>query len=180
MSLLVWAYVLEVVDKEDERENQPLFQMIQEMDVEYDNIIVDDTQDQPELKNLLGVIPKQDSILVRSIVDLAGSTQELQDTLSVLSEKKILLCSCEEPYLSGDGYMEQLQGWQQIFQQLKNKKQRLAYQKAVSEGKVGRPPKGKEIEKVVGLYHQRKLSFEQAQALTGLSRSTLYRYLKEE
>ena len=177
---MVWAYVLEVVDKEDERKNTHLFQLIQEMGVDYDSIIVDDTSDQPELKKLLAEIPDGDSLLVRSVVDLASSIQELKDTLFVLSEKRILLCSCEEPYLSGEGYMEQLQGWQAVLQELKSKKQKMAYQQAVSAGKVGRPTKAKELEKVVGLYHQGKVSFEQAQALTGLSRSTLYRYIKEE
>ena len=54
-----------------------------------------------------------------------------------------------------------------------------ATKQAVVEGKVGRPSKAKEVEKVIVMFKEGKVSMEHLQALTGLSKSTLYRYIKE-
>ena len=66
-----------------------------------------------------------------------------------------------------------------IFQDFNKKKKEQAYKQAVVEGKVGRPSKAKEVEKVIVMFKEGKVSMEHLQALTGLSKSTLYRYIKE-
>ena len=127
---------------------------------------------------LLNQLSHGDTLLVRSVVDLADSADDLIDALSVLSEKKVTLCSYEEPYLSEEQYLKQVTGIISIYHELSQKKKSRAYKKAVSEGKVGRPSKVQNIKDLIMLYQSNKVSMEQLQALTGLSKSTLYRYIK--
>lgn len=178
---MLWAYILENGNGEDQRDNSPLFQLINEMEVEEDNLFFDmDTcVERSELQRLLVKIPSESRLIIRSVLDLADSIEELVDTLSVLSEKQIVLCSCMESFLSGLDYIEQLTGCMELIRYYKKRKQEVAYKKAVAEGRVGRPTKATEIEKAIDLYNTGKLTFEQMQALSGVSRSTLYRRIKE-
>ena len=63
-----------------------------------------------------------------------------------------------------------------MYQEFQKKKKEVAYKKAVVEGKVGRPKKVKGAVKELSL----DLSVKQIQDLTGLSRSTIYRYKKSK
>ena len=170
-SSMLWAYILEVSGAEDERRNQGLFQIIKELEVadEFCFFDMSGTGNRSELKELLHQIQDSDTLVVRSVIDLADTLKEMVDVLSALAEKKITLCS----------YLNQVTGILSIFQDFNKKKKEQAYKQAVAEGKVGRPSKAKEVEKAVVMFKEGKVSMEQLQALTGLSKSTLYRYIKE-
>lgn len=178
---MLWAYILEVSGAEEDRQNQGLFQIIKELEVadEFCFFDMSGTGNRSELKELLHQIQDNDTLVVRSVVDLADTLKEMIDALSVLAEKKITLCSYEESYLCGKSYLNQVTGILSIFQDFNKKKKEQAYKQAVIEGKVGRPSKAKEVEKVIVMFKDGKVSMEQLQALTGLSKSTLYRYIKE-
>lgn len=180
-SSMLWAYILEVSGAEDERRNQGLFQIIKELEVadEFCFFDMSGTGNRSELKELLHQIQDSDTLVVRSVIDLADTLKEMVDVLSALAEKKITLCSYEESYLCGKSYLNQVTGILSIFQDFNKKKKEQAYKQAVAEGKVGRPSKAKEVEKAVVMFKEGKVSMEQLQALTGLSKSTLYRYIKE-
>ena len=61
------------------------------------------------------------------------------------------------------------------------KKQQAGYRKACAEGRVGRPPtKSKDIEQAIELYKSDACTISQITALTGVSKTTLYRVLKEQ
>ena len=63
----------------------------------------------------------------------------------------------------------------------KKKKQVAGYRKACAEGRVGRPPtKSKDIEQAIELYKSDACTISQITALTGVSKTTLYRVLKEQ
>lgn len=55
----------------------------------------------------------------------------------------------------------------------------MGYQKAVDEGRVGRPAKTDDVEKAIKLYETGTYTISQIVQLTGVSKSTLYKYLKE-
>ena len=59
------------------------------------------------------------------------------------------------------------------------KKKEMGYQIAVLEGKVGRPAKTEEILKAVEMYKSGKFKVSQIEVITGISKSSLYRYLQE-
>ena len=173
---MVWAYVIENSFEINFQSNQEIFKLINEIDIADANCFFDmggDTE-RPELKNLLKQIQSKDTLIIRSINDLADTTEDLLKTLSVLSKKKIDLCSLHEPYLSEISYLDQIQGLWGLYQDFQRKKKEVAYKKAVANGKVGRPKKVKGSLKELSL----DLSVKQMQDLTGLSRSTIYRYKK--
>lgn len=177
---MLWAYILEVGKDESSRTNAPVFQLIKELEIEDANCFfdIDGTGSRPELKDLLEQIQHGDRLIVRSAVDLADTIEELINTLTILTEKQITLCSYAESYLCGENYLRQIKGIGSIYQHFNVKKKADAYKQAVAEGKVGRPSKAKEVDKAVELFKANKVTMEQLQALTGLSKSTLYRYIK--
>lgn len=181
MVILLWGYVLENGNSEDKRNNQPLFQLIEQLEIADDNLYFDMYgKEQTELNKLLNAIQPEDRLVIRSVEDLADSIEELIKIFNLLSEKKISLCSCEEPFLSGENYADNLKAYIKLQKYFIEKKKQKGYQKAVAEGRVGRPQKESDIKKAIELYKSEKLTVEQITAVTGISKSTLYRYINKE
>lgn len=175
---MLWAYILEN-EKEIKRNNQPLFLLINEMEIGVDNIYSDlDGSDKVELKKLLDEIEPESTFLIRSVEDIADTLSELLEVFEILTEKHISLCSCCEPFLCGEDYLENLRGFINLQKAFADRKKKIGYEKALAEGRVGRPSKGQDIKKVIGLYEKGLLTMKQVESLTGVSKSTIYRYLK--
>ena len=181
-AVVTYAYVLENIDITEKRNNQPLFLLIEQLEVTDDNIYVDKDTDteRNELMKLLAEIKPYSKLLVRSIVDLAETFTILKSVLQKLTEKKIVLFSCEEPFLCGDEFLEYLTAFAKMFVVYERKKQRMGYNKALENGLVGRPKKSKEVEQAIKLYNSGLFKISQIEIITGVSKSTLYRYLKME
>ena len=177
---MIWAYVLENMGLEDNRNNQNLFLLINDLEIPDDNRYFDCNLDRPELKNLLEVLQPGDRLAIRSVMDLADSLSDLIGVLQKLSDKQVTLCSCLEPYLCGEDYLETLTGFAQLYVSFEKKKQQQSYKKAVEDGTVGRPTKAKEVEQALSMYQSGKYKVNQIESITGVSKSTLYRYLKNE
>lgn len=177
--MLNFAYVLEVGT--EDRSNTPIFQKIMELDLKDNEVFFDMEGDpQTQLDCLLTQIGPNDNLFIRSLLDLSDTAYGMIDILSVLTHKGVALHSCVEPYLPEHGYLEVVQGIMQIIKDYNQKKQKAAYGKAVEKGKVGRPAKlgAEDKEKVVHLYQEEKASIKDIQAITGLSKSTIKRYLR--
>ena len=176
------AYVLENIENKDFRNNQPLFLLIKDLEIEDDNIFIDSDTDKsrPELQNLLGVIKPGDRLAIRSVQDLSDILSDLIGVFQKLTDTGITLCSCEEPFLSGDDYLDILNGFAKLYVDFEKKKQRQAYRQAVNEGTVGRPAKTKEVKQALSMYNSGNYKVAQIEAVTGVSKSTLYRYLKNK
>ena len=179
LSVMLWGYVLENNDTGKFRNNQPLFLLIEEMEIQEDNLVFDmEGEEQTELQELLTKLNTGDRLVVE---DLADSFSDLVDIFNKLDQKEISLCSCKEPFLSGEEYKDNLAGWIELTKILREKKKQKSYAKAVAEGRVGRPIKVQDIQKAVDLYNNSEtLTVEQITAITGVSKSTLYRYLKDD
>lgn len=181
MSILLWGYVLENSNCEEMRDNQPLFKIIQQLEIADDNLYFDmDGKEQTELNKLLKDIQIEDRLVIRSVEDLADNMEELIKIFKVLSDKKISLCSCEEPFLSGEDFADNLNSYIKLHKCFIEKKKQKAYQKAVAEGRVGRPVKESDIKKAIDLYKSNNFTVEQITAVTGISKTTLYRYINKE
>lgn len=181
VDFMLWGYILENNNSEKMRDNQSLFQLIEQLEIADDNLYFDmDGKEQTELNKLLKDIQLEDRLVIRSVLDLSDSMDELIKILKLLSEKKISLCSCEEPFLSGEDYADNLNSYLKLHKQFIEKKKQKAYQKAVAEGRVGRPVKESDIKKAIDLYKSNNFTVEQIKAVTGISRTTLYRYINKE
>lgn len=177
---MIWAYVLENMCLEDVRSNQNLFLLIKDLEIPEDNQYFDRDLHGPELKNLLEVLQHGDRLAIRSVLDLADTLSGLISVFQKLTKKQITLCSCEESYLCGDDYLDTLNGFARLYIDFEKKKQQQSYQKALESGSVGRPAKTREVEQALTMYQSGKYKIGQIEAITGISKSTLYRYLKNE
>ena len=81
----------------------------------------------------------------------------------------------------GKKYMKVFRDLPRLYVLFQKKKQVAGYRKACAEGRVGRPAiKSKEIEQAIELYKSDACTISQITALTGVSKTTLYRVLKEQ
>ena len=178
---MVYAYVIGTQEDEDTRKNRQLFLRIKELGICDDGIFLEeDPESKQEFGALLDTISHGDTLLIRSISDLDGDINCLaNDILPYLKELKVELISCEEPFLCGLDYADT---WKAIIQLLKNhsrQKAKESYQKAVQEKRVGRPSDEDNVAKAVELYRSEKYKIAEIERITGVSKSTLYRHLKE-
>ena len=176
---MIWAYVLENQGVEDLRSNQPIFLLINELNISEDHIAFDSDTARPELSWLLAELSAGDRLIVRSVEDMADTLTDLQMVLQLLTDKQITLCSCTEDFLCGEDYLSALTGCMALVTAFRKKKQKSAYAKAHSAGKVGRPEKTKAIEQAVAMRQTGLFSIGQISAVTGISKSTLYRHLEK-
>lgn len=178
---MVWAYVMENGFGAEEHSNQPVFELIQKVGVSDEQIVFEQTEDRPELRKLLERLHEEDILIVRSVADLADDVINLIRVFQTLAEKQVSLCDCEEAFLSGKDYLDVVTKFTQLYVLFQKKKQQAGYKKACEEGRVGRPAiKQKEIEQAMNLYWNSDYTIRQIAVLTGVSKSTLYRALKEQ
>lgn len=179
---MTYAYVLENIEMKEQRNNQPLFLLIEQLEVEEKNLYIDgDTSSKRlELKKLLEEIQPESRLIVRSVVDFSDTLMGLKCIFQKLTDKKITLFSYEEPFFCGDCFLEYLTGFAQLFVTYERKKQQAGYKKALENGTVGRPKKTKEVEQALTMYKSGIFTISQIEMITSISKSTLYRYLKAE
>jgi len=179
---MLYAYFLDIQPGETDRNNSKIFQLIQELDIADAQIFADDNPaDRAELYTMLDLLTAGDMLIIRSVTDLTDDINVLlTDLFPQLSDKKVELFSCEEPYLCGMEYEEALNGFIELLRYFRAVKKMDSYQRALEDGRVGRPAKTEAVEKAVKLYQSGIYTISQIETLTGVSKSTLYRYLKEE
>lgn len=176
-----YAYFLEV-QKYEERNNQKVFQIIKELELPEEQVFCDDNpDDRTELKNLIDILEEDDLLIIRSVKDITEDITPLyKELFPLLDSKGVELFSCEEPYLCGTDYKRTLNNFILLMDYFYVKRKKSGYQKALDEGRVGRPAKTESVEKAIKLYESNLYTIAQIESLTGVSKSTLYKYLKEE
>lgn len=178
---MVWAYVMENGDGVEKHDNTPVFQLIQKMGLTDDQLVFDQDNNRGEFCKLLESLQMGDKLIIRSVADLADDLMDLICVFQKLTDKEISLCSCEEPFLSGEDYLGSITEFTCLYVLFQKKKQQAGYRKACAEGRVGRPAtKSKDIEQAIELYKSDACTISQITALTGVSKTTLYRVLKEQ
>lgn len=176
---MIWAYGIENDTEVLSRNNKPLFMAISKMNVSENNryFDIDSSDKRTELKRLIVDIQNGDSLVVRSLEDLADSYEDLLTVLEELTEKRIVLTTLKETYISEYGYYDIVKGVQELSRYFYQHKRMTAYRKAVDEGKVGRPSSGN-AEKCVALYLNGAITKEEVLSMADISEPTFYRYLR--
>ena len=177
---MTYAYCLDIQSGETRR-NQKVYQLINEFSIPEENIYIDeDPVARTELSDLLDTLDAGDLLIIRSVVDLGDDLDDIYRKLfPMLSDIGVELFSCEEPYFCGEDYKNTLNSFMLLLDYYYKKRRKSGYQKALDEGRVGRPDKSAEVEKAIKLYNTRCYTVAQIEKLTGVSKSTLYKYLKE-
>lgn len=171
---MYYAYIKEQQELEEPRKNQQLLLYMRLRGISEEATFVDDNG-KTEWLELLGTLSEGDCLLIRSVEDIADDYSELLDTFQIMQKKAIELYSCKEPFFCGDTYYDSLKQIINLSEIFKKKRRVMGYQKAVSEGTVGRPKKSKEISLALTLYASGEYTLQQIEEIAGISKSTLYR-----
>jgi len=174
-----YAYILENIDPDNSRDNSYVFKLIQDLDIHEDSIFIDTADVKEELENLADTIGYGDRLIIRSVKDLANDPVSLLDILKSLQDRQITLCSCCENFLNGTEYHTNLKCFIELHKYYLNLKQTKGFDKAMKAGIVGRPKNNEGIDKALRLHDTKAFSIEEIEKLSGISSSTLYRYLKD-
>lgn len=174
-----YVYFLEV-DGIENRSNSAVFKLAKEMEIAEDNVFSDlDRSDRSQLEAALNELGQGDILIIRSAEDAADSIEGLCEVLHRLKERGAELYSCKEPYLNGRCAYDVVAGVRELTAAFQQRKKTEGYKRAVAEKRVGRPRKDKSIAKAVQLYKEGSLSIKEIEMVTGISKTTLYKNLKE-
>jgi DNA invertase Pin-like site-specific DNA recombinase len=138
----------------------------------------------PELIRLKDKIRENDLIVVESFSRLGRSTKDLIELVDFFENKKVKLISIKESFDTttpqGKLMLTVFQAFSQFERDLIVQRTRESLKSARARGKKGGRPriKSKKIDKALKLYNSKEYSIREIVSMTGVSQSTLYRYLK--
>lgn len=136
-----------------------------------------------ELEQMLHSLQKGDKIIIDSLFTLGDSTRHLVEVLQIIEEKEAFLYSIKEkidtsnPY--GSSFIESAKHLVQFQSDLISEQTKKGMSEAKQKGAAaGRPKKPDEnVKRAIAMYETKKYSLTQIKEETGISKSTLYRYL---
>lgn len=144
------------------------------------------SKDRPELETLKKLARPKDIIMVESWSRLGRSTKELIELVDYFKERKVKVISLKENFDTstpqGRLMMTMFQAFAEFERELIVERVNEGIQAAKAQGRhCGRPKKDERaIRHAMTLYRSKEYSISEIEKATGVSKSTLYRYLKEE
>ena len=146
--------------------------------------ITESKKERPELDRLFDQLRKGDIIVVTELTRLSRSVRDLFALVDMIHQKGANLKSLKEPWLDtttpqGKLLFAVFAGVSQFERDLIRERTKEGLSSARARGrKGGRPPKPqKGIELALKMHKDMKYSISEIVKATGLSKSTLYRYL---
>lgn len=137
-----------------------------------------------ELKNMISNLNKRDKIVVTNLFVLADSTRHLVEVLEVIDAKGAYFQSLTEgidtSYTTGYGFTDIVKHLVQFQSDVISEKTKQGLYESKQKGiAAGRPRKPDEnVKRAITMYQSKKYSLEEIRDETGISKSTLYRYLE--
>lgn len=137
-----------------------------------------------ELKQLLQLIEKDDIIVVSRLFALADSTRHLQEVLEIIEGKGAILKTIEENIDTSSDvcypFVHILKHLAKFQSDVVSEKTKSGMYEAKQKGvHSGRPKKSDENVRIaIEMYQSKKYSLNEIKEETGISKSTLYRYLE--
>jgi DNA invertase Pin-like site-specific DNA recombinase len=137
-----------------------------------------------QLKELMNNLTSKDKIVISRLSILADSTRHLVDLLEILDKRGAFISSLNEEIDTSDqkGYsfydiVKHLVEFQSDLISEKTKKGLSeAKQKGITTGRPRKPDKN--IQRAIEMYQCKNFTLSQIKEETGISKSTLYRYLE--
>lgn len=139
----------------------------------------------PKLNKLKRAVEEGDTVIVESWSRLGRSTKDLIDLVEFFSEKKVNVISDKEKF---DTYTPQgkliltvFQAFAEFERDLIVGRTKEGLKSARERGRIGGRPRvaTSKISEALILYDTKKYSGKEIAEITGVSRATLYRYLKK-
>lgn len=152
----------------------------------YQEKITGSKKDRPELDRLLDDLRDGDTIIITELTRLSRSTKDLFKLAEQIENKGANLKSLKESWLDTTTPQGKLMftifaGISQFERDLISQRTHEGLASARARGRNGgRPVKNqKDIDTAIKMYNSRVHSVSEIEKLTGVSKSTLYRYLKK-
>lgn len=138
----------------------------------------------PELNRLMDKLRPGDIVVVESFSRLGRSTKDLIELVNHFEENDVKLKSVKENFDTsspqGRLMMTVFQAFSQFERDLIVERTKEGLESARARGRAGGRPKvkSKAVTKAINLYNTKEYSVREIIEMTGISRATLYRYLK--
>lgn len=151
----------------------------------YQEKITGNKKERPELDKMLDNLRSGDTIILSDLTRLSRSTRDLFQLVDSIEKKGANIKSLKETWVDtttpqGKFMFAVIAGLSQFERDLISQRTIEGLQSARSRGRNGgRPSKNKSIiEKALNLYNSKKYSLEEIKEVTGVSKTSLYRYLQ--
>ncbi|MEG0794711.1 MAG: recombinase family protein [Bacilli bacterium] len=151
----------------------------------YNEKILVNEKERPELEKMLDNLKYGDIILVYELTSLSRSTKDLFKLIEQIDKKGCNIKSLNEPWIDttivdGERLFTIFEGISKFNKDLISKKTKEGLENAKNIGiKCGRPKKNIDaIEKAISLYNSKEHSLKEIYEMTGVSQTSLYRYIK--
>ena len=152
----------------------------------YQEKITGTKKEREELEKLLEQIRQGDTVIISELTRLSRSTKDLFTLVEQIQSKGADIKSLKETWLDtttpqGKLMFTIMAGLSQFERDLISQRTKEGLASARARGRNGgRPSKGeKEIKKAIKLYDSKEYSVKEIEEMTGVSKPTLYRYLKD-
>lgn len=135
------------------------------------------------LTNALERLQREDTLLVTNLAALADSTRHLVEVLEMLDQKEAFLFSIKEQidtsHPQGYSFIDIVRHLVELQSDLISERTKRGLSEAKEKGIVtGRPRKPDDnVQRAIAMYESKNYSLADIKNETGISKSTLYRYL---
>ncbi|MCQ4086442.1 recombinase family protein [Saccharibacillus sp. JS10] len=136
-----------------------------------------------QFDKLMNTVEAGDILVVTRLFSLADSMKHLADLLKKLEQKKVNLYSLNENINTQDGsgyhFLEHVKALLDLQADLTSEQTKKGMDEAKEKGtKLGRPRKlDANVMKAIQMYESKEFSIAEIREKTGISKTTLYRYL---
>lgn len=141
--------------------------------------------DRPELARMLDQLREGDTVIVPELTRLSRSTKDLIELIEQIHAKNANIKSLKEPWMDtatphGKLIFTFFAGISEFERELIRQRTREGLESARARGRKGGRPKkaGKRVEIALKMYHSRQYQISEILETSGISKATLYRYLK--
>lgn len=146
----------------------------------------DSAKRRTELEQMLEALQAGDEVIVTHLYVLADSTRHLIEMLEQMETRGAILWSLREHIRTSErtslSFLETARHLVQLQSDVISMSTRAGLSKAKEQGKqTGRPRKPDEnVRRAIAMYQSKEYSLADIREQTGISKSTLYRYLESE
>lgn len=147
---------------------------------------VSSIDERPEFQDIMDNLSEYDKVVVTKIDRFARSIRDFTERINDLKDEGVEFEAVDQPIntedeVYGDFMMKMLALFAELERKMIRRRLEEGFEKAKEEGRVGRPEALSESEKdqIELLYSEKSYSWESLQNEFDVSRSTVYRVLKE-
>lgn len=186
--MAVYGYMRISTTKAEQKFDRQEAQLVDKADILFQDRMSGSKRDRPELNRMLELLEPGDEVLILSIDRLSRSTKDLLELVETIREKGASLKSLNDSWLDttsenpmSDFLLTIMGALAEVERKTTVKRVNEGLAVAKSKGvKFGRPSANKhKVEYAKELYEKGEHTVKEITAITGISKATLYRKLKE-